>query len=98
MGRNYTRIYGTFIFLEIFSCIPLKLEKAYNRVNKEVFDVDEVFGELEYDAEYDAKSVTLETTPFQVSENTLVMMDEAVKNMKSGTVSEVIDLSVFGER
>ena len=55
--------------------------------------MDEVFGELEYDAEYDAKSVTLETTPFQVSENTLVMMDEAVKNMKSGTVSEVIDLS-----
>lgn len=51
--------------------------------------MDEVFGELEYDA----KSVTLETTPFQVSENTLVMMDEAVKNMKSGTVSEVIDLS-----
>ena len=50
--------------------------------------MDEVFGELE----------TLETTPFQVSENTLVMMDEAVKNMKSGTVSEVIDLSVFGER
>ncbi len=52
--------------------------------------MDEVFGELEYDA----KSATLElTTPFQVSENTLVMMDEAVKNMKAGTVSEVIDLS-----
>ena len=57
----------------------------FGRVNKEVF------GELEYDA----KSVTLETTPFQVSENTLVMMDEAVKNMKSGKVSEVIYLSVF---
>lgn len=37
------------------------------------------------------------TTPFQVSENTLVMMDEAVKNMKAGTVSEVIDLSDFEE-
>lgn len=50
--------------------------------------MDEVFGELE------SKSVPLElTTPFQVSENTLVMMDEAVKNMKAGTVSEVIDLS-----
>ena len=48
--------------------------------------------------EYDAKSVTLETTPFQVSENTLVMMDEAVKNMKSGTVSEVIDLSDLSEK
>lgn len=45
--------------------------------------MDEVFGELE----------TFETTPFLVSENTLVMMDEAVKNMKSGTVSEVIVLS-----
>lgn len=41
--------------------------------------MDEVFGELE-------------SKPFQVSENTLVMMDEAVKNMKAGTVSEVIDL------
>ena len=51
--------------------------------------------------EYDAKSVTLETTettPFQVSENTLVMMDEAVKNMKAGTVSEVIDLSDLSEK
>lgn len=37
------------------------------------------------------------TTPFQVSENTLVMMDEAVKNMKAGTISEVIDLSDFEE-
>ena len=52
--------------------------------------MDEVFGELE----------TLETTPFPflVSENTLVMMDEAVKNMKSGTVSEVIDLSDLSEK
>ena len=48
--------------------------------------------------EYDAKSVTLETTPFQVSENTLVMMDEAVKNMKYGTASEVIDLSDLSEK
>ena len=50
--------------------------------------MDEVFGELE----------TFETTPFLVSENTLVMMDEAVKNMKAGTVSEVIDLSDLSEK
>lgn len=50
--------------------------------------MDEVFGKLE----------TFETTPFLVSENTLVMMDEAVKNMKAGTVSEVIDLSDLSEK
>ena len=33
--------------------------------------------------------------PFQVSENTLSMMDSAMQNMKDGKVSEAIDLSEF---
>lgn len=37
------------------------------------------------------------TVPFQVSANTLSMMDEAVKNMENGIVSEVLDLSAFKE-
>jgi len=37
------------------------------------------------------------TAPFQVSANTLVMMDAAVQNMKEGKVSDTIDLSEFGE-
>lgn len=37
------------------------------------------------------------TVPFQVSVNTLSMMDESVKNLKKGAVSEPVDLSAFGE-
>ncbi len=35
--------------------------------------------------------------PFQVSANTLGMMDEAVQNMQKGRVSPALDLSEFGE-
>ena len=37
------------------------------------------------------------TAPFQVSANTLSMMDESVKNLKKGAVSEPVDLSAFDE-
>ena len=37
------------------------------------------------------------TAPFQVSANTLAMMDTAIKNMEAGKVSDAIDLSEFGE-
>ena len=33
--------------------------------------------------------------PFSVSENTLAMMDAAMKNMKNGEVSAPVDLSEF---
>ena len=50
-------------------------------------------------AEYADGRIVLEprelTRPFQVSANTLNMMDRAVQNMKYGTVSEAIDLSAF---
>ena len=35
------------------------------------------------------------TAPFQVSEKTLTMMDQSMKNMKEGQVSDIIDLSEF---
>lgn len=35
--------------------------------------------------------------PFEVSKNTLSMMDSSVENFKNGKVSEPIDLSAFGE-
>ena len=35
------------------------------------------------------------TAPFQVSEQTLSMMDSAVANLKAGKVSNAIDLSGF---
>ena len=35
------------------------------------------------------------TVPFQISANTLSMMDKAVENMKAGKVSAPIDLSMF---
>jgi hypothetical protein len=35
------------------------------------------------------------TTPFEVSANTLKMMDSAVENMKKGKVSPALDLSEF---
>lgn len=35
--------------------------------------------------------------PFEVSKNTLSMMDSSVENLKKGIVSEVIDLSTFGD-
>ncbi|MBQ9527211.1 MAG: hypothetical protein IJR68_06340 [Fretibacterium sp.] len=50
-------------------------------------------------AEYEDGKITLEprelTVPFQVSANTLDMMDSAVQNIKAGMVSEEIDLSEF---
>jgi hypothetical protein len=49
--------------------------------------------------EFDDGSIRLEprelTKPFQVSENTLHMMDESVENLKKGKVSKAIDLSAF---
>ena len=49
--------------------------------------------------EYPDGSILLEprelAVPFSVSENTLAMMDASVNNMKSGAVSEPIDLSGF---
>jgi virulence-associated protein VapD len=35
------------------------------------------------------------TVPFQVSANTLTMMDESVRNIKAGKVSDKVDLSEF---
>lgn len=37
------------------------------------------------------------TTPFEVSENTLKMMDKSVENLKNGKVSPALDLSEFEE-
>ena len=51
--------------------------------------------------EYDDGRIVLEprelSAPFQVSANTLAMMDESVNNMKTGAVSAPIDLSEFSE-
>ena len=52
-------------------------------------------------SEYDDGRILLEprelTAPFQVSANTLAMMDEAVRNLKAGKVSDKLDLSEFAE-
>ena len=37
------------------------------------------------------------SAPFQVSENTLYMMDESINNFKDGKVSDKIDLSEFAK-
>ena len=37
------------------------------------------------------------TVPFEVSANTLKMMDKSVENMKNGKVSSALDLSEFEE-
>ena len=37
------------------------------------------------------------TVPFQVSSNTLSMMDQSVENLRAGRVSDSIDLSMFKE-
>ncbi len=51
--------------------------------------------------EYDDGRIVLEprelTKPFQVSKNTLTMMDSAVENFKNGNVSEPVDLNTFGD-
>ena len=49
--------------------------------------------------EMDDGTIVLEprelVVPFQISANTLSMMDKSVENMKSGKVSDPIDLSMF---
>lgn len=51
--------------------------------------------------EYDDGRIVLEprelTKPFQVSANSLSMMDASVDNVKKGKVSPAIDLSEFGD-
>ena len=51
-------------------------------------------------SEMDNGTIILEprelTAPFEVSVNTLKMMDLAVENLKNGKASEPIDLSEFG--
>ncbi|MBQ8973446.1 MAG: hypothetical protein IJ074_10265 [Clostridia bacterium] len=37
------------------------------------------------------------TAPFQVSERTLNMMDESVRNMRMGKISDAVDLSEFDD-
>ena len=52
-------------------------------------------------SEYEDGRILLEprelSAPFQVSANTLAMMDEAVQNLKEGKVSDEVDLSEFAE-
>ena len=49
--------------------------------------------------EFDDGRILLEprelTKPFQVSANTLSMMDSSMENLKAGKVSEPIDLSIY---
>lgn len=51
--------------------------------------------------EYSDGKIVLEprvlVKPFEVSKNTLSMMDSSVENFKKGIVSDPIDLSAFGE-
>jgi ppGpp synthetase/RelA/SpoT-type nucleotidyltranferase len=37
------------------------------------------------------------TAPFQISANSLAMMDESMQNLKEGKVSDKIDLSEFAD-
>ncbi len=37
------------------------------------------------------------TAPFQISANSLAMMDESMRNLKEGKVSDKIDLSEFAD-
>lgn len=52
-------------------------------------------------SEYDDGRILLEprelAAPFQISANTLEMMDKAVQNIKEGKVSDAVDLSEFAE-
>ena len=52
-------------------------------------------------SEFDDGRILLEprelVAPFQVSANTLAMMDESIRNLKAGKVSDAIDLSEFAE-
>ena len=49
--------------------------------------------------EFDDGRIVLEprelVPPFQISENSLAMMDQAMQNLKNGKVSSAIDLSAF---
>ena len=51
--------------------------------------------------EYDDGTIVLEprelAKPFSVSANTLAMMDSSIENLKNGTVTDPIDLSVVGD-
>ena len=59
------------------------------------------FFEYYHVSEFDDGRIVMEprelVVPFQVSANTLAMMDESVRNMKAGKVSDAIDLSEFAE-
>lgn len=50
-------------------------------------------------SEYEDGRILLEprilTPPFQISANTLAMMDASISNLKNGSVSDAVDLSDF---
>ena len=55
--------------------------------------------EYYYVEEYDDGTIVLEprelVPPFQISEKSLAMMDQAMENLRQGNVSSAVDLSSF---
>jgi pyridoxal biosynthesis lyase PdxS len=71
-----------------------KFKKDYKRMKKQGKDMS-LLGEVKNG------TIVLEprelTAPFEVSANTLSMMDQSVQNFRAGKVSEPVDLSTFEE-
>ena len=71
-----------------------KFKKDYKRMKKQGKDMS-LLGEVKNG------TIVLEprelTVPFEVSANTLSMMDQSVQNFRAGKVSEPVDLSSFEE-
>jgi pyridoxal biosynthesis lyase PdxS len=71
-----------------------KFKKDYKRMKKQGKDMS-LLGEVKNG------TIVLEprelTVPFEVSANTLSMMDQSVQNFRAGKVSEPVDLSAFEE-
>lgn len=71
-----------------------KFKKDYKRMKKQGKDMS-LLGEVKNG------TIVLEprelTAPFEVSANTLSMMDQSVQNFRAGKVSEPVDLSSFEE-
>ena len=81
--------------------MPMTAVKSYDAKldSKRRITLRNVSYEYFHVREFDDGRIILEprelTKPFQVSANTLSMMDSSMENFKAGKVSEPIDLSIY---
>ena len=81
-------------------CMPTAVKTYDAKINsKKRITLRNALYEYYHVEEFDDGRIVLEprelVPPFQISEKSLAMMDQAMENLKQGRVSKAVDLSAF---